>query len=119
VRTEVIHHHHVVRAQLRAQNLVQIAPEDVAVGRLRDGHGGEDAAGAHGAQDGQDFPVALGRALGDARPTHTAGIAARHLRGNAAFIQENQLLRRNVAEGLDELLASFAVGFRVAFLGVE
>jgi hypothetical protein len=99
--------------------MVPIGQEEVAVGRLLDGHGGDDAAGAHRAQDGEDFPVALGRAFADARPTPTAGIAARHLRGNAAFIQENQLLRRNVAEGLDELLASFAVGFRVAFLGVE
>ena len=119
MRTEVIHHHHVAGAQLRTQNVVQIGQEDVAVSRRLDGHGGEEAAGAHRAQDGQDFPVALRRALGDARPTHTSGIAARHLRGNTAFIEENQLLRRNAAEGLDELLASFAVGFRVAFLGVE
>ena len=99
--------------------MIQIGQKNICIRGLLDGHGGDHAARIHGAQDGQDFPVALGRALADARPTHTSGIAARHLRGNAAFIQENQLLRRNVAEGLDELLASFAVGFRVAFLGVE
>src|SRR5665811_2509617 len=84
-------------------------------GRL-DGHGGDHAAGAHRPQDGEDFPVARRRALADARPSQTTGIAPCHLGGNTAFIQEYQLLRRDGADRFEELLTPLAVRFRIPLL---
>src|SRR5450756_1939144 len=70
-------------------------------------------------QDGEDFPVARRRALADARPSQTTGIAPCHLGGNTAFIQEYQLLRRDGADRFEELLTPLAVRFRIPLLGVE
>ena len=46
-------------------------------------------------------------------------IQARHLRRDAAFIQEDQTLQIDPANHLDVLFAPLAVPFRVPFLGVE
>src|SRR5208337_1893700 len=95
-------------------NLIQIGEEDFPVcGRLH-GHGGDDAAGAHRAQDGEDFPVTLRRAFMHSCPTRGASIQPRHARGDAAFIEENQLLRRDGAEPRDELFAAPTIFFRIS-----
>ena len=42
-----------------------------------------------------------------------------HRCSHAALVQANQMLRRDRADALDELLAAFTVGFRVALGGVQ
>src|SRR5208337_4373204 len=61
----------------------------------------------------------IGRALVDTRASPATRVQPRHLRRNSAFIEENQLFKRDRTRRLDELFPAFAVGFRVAFLGVE
>src|ERR1035441_9953751 len=48
-----------------------------------------------------------------------AGITACHLRGHSALVEEDQLLRRDGLEALEELFPPPAVLFAVAFDGVE
>ena len=57
----------------------------------------------------------LGHALTPRRPSPQP----RHLGGDSTFIQENQVFRRDLADGLEELLALLAAFFRVLLLGVE
>jgi hypothetical protein len=81
--------------------LLHIDKENVGVGGLFDGHGCDDAARAHGTQNGQYLPVALRRIIMNARAAKTPRIEPGHLRGNPAFIQINQaivwILSRNPA----------------------
>ena len=59
-----IHHHHMTGSQLRKHNMVQIGQKNIGIGGLLDGYGGDHAAAAHRAQNGQDFPVILWSYLG-------------------------------------------------------
>ena len=52
VRTQVVHHHHVARTQLRTQAMIQIGEENIAIGGLLDGHRSDHAARAESAQNG-------------------------------------------------------------------
>src|ERR1035438_4891366 len=54
-----------------------------------------------------------------APPAAGAGITACHLRGHSALVEEDQLLRRDGLEALEELFPPLAVLFAVAFDGVE
>lgn len=69
-----VHHHHVSGSQRRAEHMPDISVENIAVGRLFDGHGGKNAAGADGTQNGQDFPLASRRSFLDAPTFQTAAI---------------------------------------------
>jgi hypothetical protein len=55
----------------------------------------------------------------NARASPRTRIEARHLRRDAALIQENQPVQIDPACHLDELLTPLAVLFRVAFLDME
>ena len=112
-------HHHVAGAQLWAQDFLQIGEENLPVRGRLDGHRGDHAAGADGAQNGEDFPAAVGRGFMDARAAGRARVQARHLRRDAALIEKDQPVQVYFANRLDELFAPLAVLFRVAFLGVE
>ena len=81
--------------------------------------GGDHAAGADGAQYGEDFPSAVGGGFMNARASGRTRIQARHLRRDAALIEENQPVQVDAANHLDELFAPLAVLFGVAFLGLE
>jgi len=61
MRAEVVHHHHVARRQLRAKDLIEVGEKYLSICGLGDGHGGDHAARAHGADDGENLPVALWR----------------------------------------------------------
>ena len=54
-----------------------------------------------------------------APPTYGAGITACHLRGHSALIEDDQILRRDGLEALEEPFPPLAVLFAVAFDGVE
>jgi hypothetical protein len=83
--------------------MIQVGQENICIRGLLDGHGGDHAAGTHGAQDGQDFPPATGRCFVDVRASRTTRIEPRHRCGDAAFIQENQLFERSRVDFLKEL----------------
>jgi hypothetical protein len=119
VRTEIVHHHYIAGLQDRAQNLVQEGKEYIPVRSRLDGHGSDHATGAHCAQKGEDLPVAFRCALVHPCPTWSARIQTRHARGNTAFIQEDQLFRRDRAETFDKLFSPTAVFFFVPLRGVE
>ncbi len=46
--------------------MFDVGEEDIGVGRLFDGHGGDHAAPAQGAKNGHDLPVAARRRFVDA-----------------------------------------------------
>jgi hypothetical protein len=114
MRRQVVHHHDVARLELGAQNLFHIRAKDLAVDGRGDRHHRFDTAQAHGPQRGQDFPVTLrGGFVNPLAPWRTAPLP-RHLRGDATFIQKNQLLRINRMNGFEKLFATPTVGFRVS-----
>jgi len=83
--------------------MIQIGQKDICVGSLLDGHGGDHAARAHRAKNGQDFPVASRRCFVDARTSQTTRVEPRHRSSDAAFIQENQLVQRDRVDFFEEL----------------
>ena len=99
--------------------MIQVGQENICIGSLFDGHGGDHAAGTHGAQDGQDFPVAAGRCFVDARASWTTRIEPRHRSCDTAFIQENQLVERGRADFFAELRALLLIGFGVSLGGMK
>ena len=106
-------------AQLWAQNLVEEGQEHVAVGGGLDGHGGEHAGMVHGAEDRKDLPVPAGNPVADALAFPSTAVKPRHLRRNAAFIDIDQVFRRDRGEGLEVNLALAEVLFGIALGGVE
>jgi len=74
VRTEIVHDYHVANAQFRAQDLIQIGEEYLPIRGRFDGHGGDHAARADGAQNGEDFPSAVGGGFMNARASRTARV---------------------------------------------
>ena len=117
--TEIVHDHHVAGLQLRAQDLIQIGEEYFPVRGRFDGHRSNDSAGAHRAQYGEDLPVTFRCALMHSGPARGASIETRHARRDTAFVKEDQFLRRDGAEPLDELFPPPAVLFCVPLGGVE
>jgi hypothetical protein len=101
------------------QDFIQIGEEYLPIRGRLDGHGGDHAAGADGAQNGEDFPSAIGGGFMNARASRTSRIQACHLRRDTALIEKDQPLQVDSANHLDELLAPLAVLFRVTLLGVE
>lgn len=83
--------------------MIQVGQENICIRGLLDGHCGDHAAGTHGTQNGQDFPVAAGRCFVDARASRTTRIEPRHRSGDTAFIQENQLVERSRVDFFKEL----------------
>src|ERR1035437_8045662 len=119
VGAEVVHYDYIAGPQLRTQHLFEIGQKDVAIGGLLDGHGRQQAAEAQGAEDGEDLPMASRSGFMHAPPAAGAGITACHLRGHSALVEEDQLLRRDGLEALEELFPPLAVLFAVAFDGVK
>jgi hypothetical protein len=119
VRTEIVHHHHIARPQFRTQDLIQISKEYLPIRGRLDGHSGDHAARADGAQNGEDFPSAVRGGLMNARASDTTRIQSRHLRRDAALIEKDQPVQVYFANRLDELFTPLAVLFRVPLLGVE
>ncbi len=119
VGAEVVHHDDVSGSQLRAQHLVQVGEEDLAVGGGLDGHSGDDAVHAQRAQDGEHLPVAAGYVVAHSLASLGAAIEPSHLRRDAAFIQINQVFRSDRPDTCEEGLAAEEVLFRVALGGVQ
>jgi len=99
--------------------MVQIGQKYLCVGRLFDGHCCDHAPGAHGAQNGHDFPVAARRRFMDAPAPKTPRIEPRHRSGYTAFIEEDQLVERRRMDFLKELRPSLLIGFGVSLGCVE
>ena len=119
VAAQVVHHHYIAGSQLRAQAAIQIGQEDFPVGGGLDGHGGDHAACAECAENRQDLPATVRCTFVNPRAALATRIEPRHLRGNTALIQKNQLVARDRTERVNELFPAFVVGFCVAFCGVE
>ena len=93
MRAQVVHDDDIAGLQRGAEDVVEVGQEDLGVGRSLDDHGGDHAAEAHRAQDGEDLPVAFRRGLVNADSSGGSCIAPRHLGRDAAFIEEDQLFR--------------------------
>jgi len=89
VRTEIVHDHHVAKAQFRAQDLIKIGEEYLPIRGRLNGHGGDHAACADGTNNGEDFPSAIGRSFMNARASGGTGVQACHLCRNTAFIEKD------------------------------
>src|SRR5674476_18537 len=96
-----------------------IRDRDVTIGGRFDGHGGHHASQAESAQNGQHLPMPLRGRFVNPLPALGSSPKPRHLRGHAAFIQENQPFRRDRTDLFGELLAVLVVGRAVAFLRVK
>lgn len=103
MRTEVVHYDDIARLQLRAEHAFQIREEDVGIGGRFDGHGGKHPVEIDRAEDGQDFPVPPGRGFGNAPSSPRTAIEAGHAGGDSAFIQEDQLFRRDRLDAFKEV----------------
>ena len=99
--------------------MIQIGQKNICIRGLLDGHGGDHAARIHGAQDGQDFPVAARRCFVDAPASKTTRIAPRHRSRDAAFIQKNQPVERGRVDFLKKLRPLLLIGFGVSLGGMK
>ena len=99
--------------------MLNIGQKDVAVGGLFDGHRCNDSAQAHRAQNGHDFPASAGRCFTDAPASGATRIEPRHRGRDPAFVQENQVFRRDRRDSSDKLLALLTIGFAISLGGVE
>jgi len=116
---QVVHHHHIAGLQYRVQQMFDVGQENIDVRRLFNGHRRDHAAQTHGAQNGQDLPVATRCCLMEACAFHASRVESRHRGSDAALVQENQPLRRDRLDARRELFASLAVGFGVSLGRVE
>lgn len=92
VCSQIIENDQVARFEARYQHLLNESEEDIAVGGRFDAHTGQDAVGSKGCQNRQGAPVTCGDGLPDPLSTQAPAVKARHLRGDAAFVQEHQAL---------------------------
>jgi len=99
--------------------MFDVGQENIGVGGLFDGHRRDHAAQAHGAQNGQDLPVAARCRLMNASASRGSRVESRHRGSDATLVQENQLLRRDRLDARRELFAALAVGFGVSLGRVE
>lgn len=116
---QVVHHHHIAGLQYRVQQMFDVGQENIGVRGLFDGHRRDHAAQAHGAQNGQDLPVAARCRLMDASASRGSRVESRHRGSDAALVQKNQPLRRDRLDARRELFAALAVGFGVSLGRVE
>ena len=74
----------------RRQHLFHKGEKDIAVGGRLDGHAGEHACGGQRGQHRQRAPVAGGNRFRNPFRSRRPTIAARHFRGDAAFVEKHQ-----------------------------
>jgi hypothetical protein len=118
MNAQVIHHHHIAGLQYRVQQMFDVGEENIGVRGLRSSSR-DHAAQAHGAQNGQDLPVAARCRLMDASASRGSRVESRHRGSDAALVQENQPLRRDRLDARRELFAALAVGFGVSLGRVQ
>ena len=119
VRTQVVHHHHVARFQPGAQHLLQVSKKNFAIRGRFYGHGCNQSFDAHRTQQSQSLPVPRRIGLPHPLTAESTPIATRHLRGHAAFIQEQQPFRVDPVQRFAPRLTTFPVLLAVLFLGIE
>ncbi len=119
IGSEAIQHHHVARAQLQAQAMIQVGEKNIAICRLINRHRSDHAARTESAQNGQHLPATIRRPFADAASARSTRIEPCHGSGNTTFVQEYQAFRRDIADFRDKLFAPLSVGFCVTLDGVE
>ena len=88
--TQVIEDHDVPGFELGHQYLLQEGKEDIAIGRRFNAHAGQHTLRGQRRQHRQDAPVTGRNRFSDAFRARRPAIAARHLRGHAAFVEQHQ-----------------------------
>ena len=99
---KVVHDHYISGLKLWTQHLLKVRHKDVSIRRRFHRHQGYPSLNADCPQQRQCAPIAR-RAVRDALADGPTTIAASHLRGDAAFIEKDQILRRALGDGLTEL----------------
>jgi hypothetical protein len=90
---EVVEHHHVARTQRRRQDLFDIRKKAGVVDRPIEHGRGAQAVEAQGRNDRVGLPMPAGRVVAQARAAQTASVAPEQVGRDAAFIQEDKVLR--------------------------
>ena len=119
MRGQVIHHHAVPRAELRAQHLLQVGQEHISVRGCLDTHRGHPTRHRHGAQQRERAPAPGRHGVAQASPADGASPQPGHLRGDPTFIQENQVCRIDLLASLQPVRALETAPFGVLLGGVE
>lgn len=99
---QVVHDHYISGLELWTQHVLKVSHKNVSIRRRFHRHQGYPSLNADGPQQHQCAPIAW-RAVRDARADGFATIAASHFRGDTAFIEKDQILRRALGDGLTEL----------------
>src|ERR1700744_2297677 len=79
--------------------MLQVSQKDVTVGGSFNRHGGYPAGNTDSAQYGQRAPAACRNAFIQACAAQDAAIAPRHLRGDAALVEEDEPRRIDLPGG--------------------
>lgn len=98
---EVIHDHHVARAERRDENPVDIGLEDRAVHRPVDQHGRLDAGEAQAGDEGGGPPVSVRHAHAQSLTAGRPPAKPRHLRVQPGFVDEDQALGIEIGLSLE------------------
>lgn len=113
VSAQVVHNDQLTGFQVRTQNVLQIGEKNITVGGGFYGHDSYPAGKADGSQYCQGAPSAGGNSFIDAGTVQCSAITPRHLRGDTAFVDKDELRGVDTPRfGLPELalsLDSFAV----------
>jgi len=118
VGRQVVHDHNLAGLELWAQHVFQIGQEHIPIGRCFNRHRSHPSVDADSSQQSQRAPIA-GSAVRYTFAHWTTSISPRHLRGGAAFIEENQIPNGHLIDGVAVLLALFLNPFGILLSGVK
>jgi len=96
VGRQIVHDHHVAGAQRGDQLLLDVLSEGVAVHRSVDHRGGDEAAGAEGADERRRLPMSVGNFPHHAHAPRPTAVKSNHLGVRGGLVEEDQVLRMQV-----------------------
>ena len=90
---EIVQHDDIAGTQRRHQDLLDVGAERHVVDRAVEDGGRRQLRGAQRRDHRVRLPVAVGRVIGNARPTKTSRVAAQQIGRHARFVHEDVLAR--------------------------
>jgi len=117
--SQIVHDDQLTGLQLRTQDVLEISPEDIAVGGRFDRHRSHPAGNTNRSQHCQCPPASGRNSFFDARAVQRTSITPRHFRGDAALVNEDELRGIDLSGFLLPKLALRFDSLAVPLSGVE
>lgn len=119
VGAQVVHHDQLTGFQMRTQNVFQISQKNISIGGGFYGHDSHPTGKADRSQYRQGAPPASRNSFINAGAVECATVTPRHLRGDTAFIDKDELRRVDMPRFLLPELALGLDTFAVLLGGAE